>query len=66
MNERQVTPVANGVKCGGGFRQVFANDAGIADLFVAERELVVRKANRSRVMRQLGMLECARVQRDRT
>ena len=43
---------------------MLANDARVADLLVAERELVVREADRAGVVRELGMLERARVQRD--
>ena len=33
--------VAGGMKGGGRFRQVLAHDAGVADLLVAERKLVM-------------------------
>ena len=41
MHQREVTPVAGGVQRRGGFGQVFAEDAGVADLLVAEGQLVV-------------------------
>ena len=65
VHEREVATIAGGMQCGGGFCQMLANDAGIADLLVAERELVVRKADGARIVRELGVLERARVQRDR-
>ena len=57
MNHGQVTPVAGGVqrRCGRG--QVLANDRRIADLPVAERQLVLRKADRPGIVRALGEAE---------
>ena len=46
------------------FSQMFANDTGVADLLVAERELVVGKPDCTRFMSELGMFERARVKRD--
>ena len=65
VDEREVTPVAGGVERRSGFRQVVADDAGVADLLVAERQLVVGEADGARVVRELGVLQRARVQRDR-
>ena len=66
VDEREMTAIADGVKCRGRLGQVLAHDSGIANLLVAERELVVRKADGARVVRELGMLERPRVQRDRS
>ena len=57
--------VAGGVQRGRRLGQVLADDARVADLLVAERELVVGEADRARVVRELGVLQRARVQRDR-
>jgi hypothetical protein len=38
MDERQMSAIAGGVQRRGGFGQVIANDAGVADLLVAERQ----------------------------
>ena len=59
MDERQVTPIAGSMKRRGGFSEVLANDARIANLLVAERELVMRKTNRSRLVSELGMRQGA-------
>ena len=59
-----MAPIASRMQCGGRFRQMFANDARITDLLVAERELVMRKADGARIVRQLGMFQGARVERD--
>jgi hypothetical protein len=45
MHEREMTTIARGVKRRCGFGQMFADDAGIADLLVAEGELVMRQAD---------------------
>ena len=65
MNEREVTAIANGVQCRGGLCQMLANDAGIADLLVTERQLVVRETDRARIVRELGVFERTRVKSDR-
>ena len=57
--------IAHCVQCGGGLRQVLANDARIADLLVAKRKLVMGKTDRACVVRELRMFECSRVQSDR-
>jgi hypothetical protein len=59
VHEREVSSIACGVERRSGFCQVVANNARITDLLVAQRELVVRQANRSRVVRELGMLQRA-------
>ena len=64
MDEREVAAIAGGVQRRCGFGQVLADDARVADLLVAERQLVVREADRARVVRELGVLQRAGVQRD--
>ncbi len=64
MDEREMPAVAGRVQRRGRFGQVFADDSGVADLLVTERELVVREADEARVVRELGMLQRAGVQRD--
>ncbi len=59
VHEREVTAIACGVQRRRGLGEMLADDARIADLLVAERELVVRQADRSRVVRELGMLQRA-------
>ena len=54
-----MTSIAGGVKRRCRFGEVLADDARIADLLVAERELVVRQTNGARVVRELGMLQGA-------
>ena len=66
LHERQVSPVAGGVKRRGRLADVLADDRGVADLDVAERQLVVGEAHRPRVVRRLRVLEGAAVERDRT
>ena len=41
MDEGEVAAIACRVKCRGGFSEVFADDARVANLLVAEGELVV-------------------------
>ncbi len=45
-------------------RDVLADDGDVADLAVALAELVVREADGARVVRHLGLLQRAAVQRD--
>ena len=59
VDEREMAAIAGGVQRGCGFGQVLADDAGIADLLVAEGQLVMREADRARVVRQLGVLQRA-------
>jgi hypothetical protein len=59
VHERQVTPIAGGMKRRGRLREMLANDARVADLLVAERELVVRETDRSGFVRQLRMFQGA-------
>ncbi len=65
VNEREVAAIAGGVQRRGGLCQMFANDAGIADLLVAERQLVVCETDRARIVRELGVLERTCVKSDR-
>ncbi len=64
MHERQVPTIAGGVQRVGRRRQVLADDAGVADLLVAERQLVVGQADGARVVGELGVLEGTRVEGD--
>ena len=57
MHHRQVPPVADGVERGRGLRQVLSDDAGIANLPVAEAELEVRESDGPRVVGALGGLK---------
>src|SRR5688572_27325646 len=43
---------------------MFADDAGVADLLVAERQLVMREADGARFVRKLGVLQSANVKSD--
>jgi hypothetical protein len=65
VNQRQMTTVTNGVQRGGRFRQMLADDAGIADLLVAKGKLVMRETNRTRVVCKLGVLQGSCVKGDR-
>ena len=48
----------------GGLRDVLADDGGVADVAVAEAELVVGEADRARVVRPLRLLQRAGEERD--
>ena len=65
VDEREVTSIAGGVQRRCGFGEVLADDARIADLLVAEGQLVVGETDGARFVRELGVLQRARVQRDR-
>jgi hypothetical protein len=65
VDERQVALVARGVQRGGRLGQVFPEDARVANLPVAQRQLVVRQSDRPRVARQLREFERAGVEGDR-
>ena len=43
---------------------MIADNARVADLLVAKGQLIVGETNRAGVVCELGMLQCARVQRD--
>ena len=61
---REVAPVAGGVQRRGGFGDVLAHDRHVADLPVALAEIEVGEADGARVVRDLGLLQGAVVQRD--
>ena len=65
MHQREVSPVAGGVQRGRGLGDVLADDRGVADLGVAERQLVVGEADGARVVGDLRVLQRASVQGDR-
>ena len=65
MDERQVTAIAGRMERRGSLGEVVAHDPGIADLFVAERQFVMGEPDRPRVVGELGMFQCPRMQRDR-
>ena len=65
MHHREVALVAGGVQRGGGFGNVLAHDGHVADLPIALAEIEVGEADRARVVRDLGLLQGAVVQRDR-
>ncbi len=58
-------PIAGRVQRGRGFRQVLADDARVAHLLVGKRQFVVGEADRARIMSEVGMLERARMERNR-
>ena len=64
VHHRQVPPVARGVqrRCGRG--QVLADDRRVADLPVAERQLVVGKADGAGIVRPLGQAQGLGEKRD--
>ena len=57
--------IAGGVERRGCFANVLADDRGVADLGVAERQLVVGEAHRPRVVCGLRVLEGASVEGNR-
>ena len=65
MHEGEMTPITGRMECRRRLRQVIADDAGIADLLVADGQLVVGESDRARLVGELGVLERTRVQRDR-
>ena len=64
VHEREVAPIAGGVQRRGRLGDVLAHDRDVADLAVALAELVVGEADGARVVRDLGLLQRAAVQRD--
>ena len=64
MNQRQTAAVPGGVERRGCLRDVLADDREVADPAVALAELVVRQADRPRVVRDLRLLERASVEAD--
>ncbi len=59
MEEREVTAIAGGVQRRSRFRDVFTDDRAVADLFVAETELVVREADGFGIVCLLGVSQRA-------
>src|ERR1051326_4160998 len=64
MHEREMPAVAGRVKRGRRLGEMLADDPRIADLLVAERQLVMGEADRARVVRELRVLQRAGVKRD--
>jgi hypothetical protein len=64
MHERKVPSIARRVERRRRLGEMLAYDSGVADLFVAVRELVMGEPDRPRVMGKLGVLQGSRVQRD--
>ena len=64
VDQREVAPVAGGVQRRGRLRDVLADDGAVADLPVAEAELVVGEADGARVVRALRLLQRAREKRN--
>ena len=64
VDQREVAPIAGGVQRRGRLRDVLADDGGVADVAVAETELVVGEADGARVVGALGLLERAAEERD--
>ena len=64
VNEREVAAIASGVQRRRRFGQLLADDAGIADAAIGEGELVMCEPDGARVVRQLGVLERARMMGD--
>ena len=65
VEQREVAPIARGVKRRRGLGDVLADDGRVADLLVAEAELVVREADGFGIVRLLGVTQRAAEQRDR-
>ena len=64
VHQREVAPIAGGVQRRGGLRDVLADDGHVADLPVAEPELVVGEADGARVVRALRLLQRLGEERD--
>ena len=64
MHHREVPPIAGGVERRRGLRDVLADDGRVADLPVAEAELVVGEADGARIVRALGRLQGFGEERD--
>jgi hypothetical protein len=58
-------PVAGGMQRRARLGDVFPDDRAVPDFAIALAELVVRQANRPRIVGGLGMAERSAVQRDR-
>ncbi len=59
MDHREMAAVPGGVQRGGGLGDVLADDSGVADLPVAEPQLVVREADGAGVVGPLGQVQGA-------
>ena len=55
VHHREVARVSGGVKGGSGLREVVAHDGGVADLAIAEPELVVGEADGAGIVGPLGL-----------
>ena len=64
VHEGQMALVAGGVQGVRRLGEVLADDARVAHALVAHGQFVVGQANQPRIVRQLGVLERPRVQRD--
>src|SRR5262249_53743697 len=64
MDEREMTTVAGCVERGSGLGDVLADDREGAALRVAAAKLVVRQADRARLVRALGVFQRAALQGD--
>ena len=65
MDQREVTTVASGMEGGGGLSDVLAHDGVVADLAVAQSQLVVGETDGARVVGDLRLLERPSVERNR-
>ena len=64
VHHREVTPVAGGVQRGGRAGDVLADDRHLADLPVAQAQLVVGEPDGARIVRALGLLQRFGQERD--
>ena len=60
VDQREVAAIAGGVQRGRRLRDVLADDGRVADVAVAEPELVVGEPDRARIVRALRLLQGAR------
>ena len=65
VHEGEVAAVAGRMERRRRFGEMLAHDPRVADLFVAEGQLVMGQTDGARLVRHLGVLQRARVQRDR-
>ena len=64
VEQREIPAIARGVEGGRRLGDVLANDGGVADLLVAEAQLVVGQADGLGIVRELGLTQRAAEQRD--
>lgn len=64
MHHREMTTITRGVKGGSRPRDVLANNRGITNLAITETELIMREADRARIVSALGLFEGARQKGD--